>query len=445
MTSLFIFRRDLRLDDNTALIRALNDSDEVIPCFVLDPRQLTKSNEYRSLNAIQFLFESLRELNSELLTHDSSLYLFRGKSEQVISHLLDHVDAVYLNRDYTPFSIERDAFIEKSCIDADKKCVICDDLLLSRPEDIFTKSGGKYQIFTPFYKNVIQKDIPIPDQYSGTNYSKIDMDTLSIDELKINNNKNIFIEGGRKNAIQILDDLTPFKNYSNERNFPALSRTTGLSAHNKFGTLSVRELYHAIKNCFGKEHALITQLIWRDFYTHIAFHHPHVFGNNFREKYNQIEWSDDLENFKNWCNGSTGFPIVDAGMRQLNVTGWMHNRVRMIVSSFLTKSLRINWQRGEKYFAQNLIDYDPCVNNGSWQWAASTGCDAQPYFRIFNPWRQQENFDRECIYIKKWVPELRGYTPAEIHNWCGDANYPKPMIDHKSEARITLGLFKSVS
>lgn len=444
MKSLFVFRRDLRLDDNTALIQALSDSDEVIPCFILDPRQL-ESNEYRSLNAIQFMFESLRELNSELLENDSLLYLFKGQSEQIISQILTQVDAVYLNRDYTPFSIKRDNSIQNLCLESGKKFVLCDDLLLHRPENVSTKTGGTYQVFTPFYKNVIQKEIPIPISNNHSNYSKIDLDTLPITALKTNNNEDIFIRGGRKNAIRILDDVTQFKNYSDERNYPSLSCTTGLSAHNKFGTVSVREFYHAIKNRFGKDHALITQLIWRDFYTHIAFHHPYVFGSNFRKKYDQIQWSTNVDHFEKWCSGLTGFPIVDAGMRQLNTTGWMHNRIRMVVSSFLTKSLRINWQWGEKYFAQNLIDYDPCVNNGSWQWAASTGCDAQPYFRIFNPWRQQERFDKECKYVKEWIPELRDYSSKEIHNWKGCSTYPKPIIDHKSEARRTLELFKSAS
>ena len=444
MKSLFVFRRDLRLEDNTALIQALSDSDQVIPCFILDPRQL-ESNEYRSLNAIQFMFESLRELNSELLENDSLLYLFKGKSEQVISQLLTHVDAVYLNRDYTPFSIKRDNSIKNLCLKSGKKFVLCDDLLLHRPENVSTKTGGTYQVFTPFYKNVIQKEIPIPISNTHSNYSKIDLDNLPINTLKTNNNEDIFVRGGRKNAIHILNDVTQFKNYSDERNYPSPSCTTGLSVHNKFGTISVREFYHAIKNQFGKDHTLITQLIWRDFYTHIAFHHPYVFGNNFRKKYDQIQWSTNTGHFEKWCTGLTGFPIVDAGMRQLNTTGWMHNRIRMVVSSFLTKSLRINWQWGEKYFAQNLIDYDPCVNNGSWQWAASTGCDAQPYFRIFNPWRQQERFDKECKYIKEWIPELRDHSSKEIHNWNGCSTYPGPIIDHKSEARRTLELFKSAS
>ena len=444
MKSLFVFRRDLRLEDNTALIQALSDSDQVIPCFILDPRQL-ESNEYRSLNAIQFMFESLRELNSELLENDSLLYLFKGKSEQVISQLLTHVDAVYLNRDYTPFSIKRDNSIKNLCLKSGKKFVLCDDLLLHRPENVSTKTGGTYQVFTPFYKNVIQKEIPIPISNTHSNYSKIDLDNLPINTLKTNTNEDIFVRGGRKNAIHILNDVTQFKNYSDERNYPSPSCTTGLSVHNKFGTISVREFYHAIKNQFGKDHTLITQLIWRDFYTHIAFHHPYVFGNNFRKKYDQIQWSANTGHFEKWCTGLTGFPIVDAGMRQLNTTGWMHNRIRMVVSSFLTKSLRINWQWGEKYFAQNLIDYDPCVNNGSWQWAASTGCDAQPYFRIFNPWRQQERFDKECKYIKEWIPELRDHSSKEIHNWNGCSTYPGPIIDHKSEARRTLELFKSAS
>jgi len=193
-----------------------------------------------------------------------------------------------------------------------------------------------------------------------------------------------------------------------------------------------------MKKTVGLDNGLVNELYWRDFYTHVAYHYPHVFGSAFRKKYNDVKWSHDKKLFKLWCEGKTGFPIVDAGMRQLNETGWMHNRVRMIVASFLTKTLHIDWQWGEKYFAQKLVDYDPCVNNGGWQWAASTGTDAQPYFRIFNPWRQQEKFDADCAYIKRWVPELSGYTRKEIHK--GEAT--EQIVDHDVERKITLEMFK---
>jgi deoxyribodipyrimidine photo-lyase len=195
----------------------------------------------------------------------------------------------------------------------------------------------------------------------------------------------------------------------------------------------------------GSEHALLRQFYWRDFFTHIGFHFPQVFGHAFHQRYDNIQWRNDKDEFQAWAEGRTGFPIVDAGMRQLNQTGCMHNRVRMIVASFLVKDLLINWRWGERYFAQHLLDYDPCVNNGNWQWAASTGCDAQPYFRIFNPWLQQKKFDAECVYIKRWLPELQKYSPAIIHNWFQKplaGNYPPPMIDHAVRTQQAKLLFQ---
>jgi deoxyribodipyrimidine photo-lyase len=219
-----------------------------------------------------------------------------------------------------------------------------------------------------------------------------------------------------------------------------------LSAHNKFGTCSIREVYYIIAETFTHEHALIKELYWRDFFTHVAWNFPHVFGNSFHSKFDKLKWSKNLKTFKAWCNGLTGFPVVDAAMRQLNKTGFMHNRARMIAASFLTKDLHIEWRLGEQYFAQKLVDYDPAVNNGNWQWVASTGCDAQPYFRIFNPWLQQKKFDPECEYIKRWVPELKDLSPAQIHSWYNPkqkapADYPKPIVDHTQEARITKAWF----
>ncbi|MBW3021154.1 FAD-binding domain-containing protein, partial [Candidatus Woesearchaeota archaeon] len=209
------------------------------------------------------------------------------------------------------------------------------------------------------------------------------------------------------------------------------------------GTISIREIYSSFKENF--QEVLINEVYWRDFFTHIIYHFPNVLDGAFKNKYDKIKWDNDKKLFQKWCEGKTGFPIVDAGMRELNTTGYMHNRVRMIVASFLVKDLHINWQWGEKYFAQNLIDYDPAVNNGNWQWAASTGCDAQPYFRIFNPWSQQEKFDRDCEYIKKWVPELKDLTSYEIHNLYKNhnlKNYPKPIVEHKEESQKAKEMFK---
>jgi deoxyribodipyrimidine photo-lyase len=242
-----------------------------------------------------------------------------------------------------------------------------------------------------------------------------------------------------------LEQLKTQSGYLSQRDFPALASTTGLSAYLKFGCCSVREAYYAVIQALGGEHPLIRQLYWRDFFTHIAFHFPHVFGHAFHQQYDNIAWKNNLDDFQAWANGLTGFPIVDAGMRELNQTGFMHNRVRMVVASFLVKDLHISWRWGERYFAQHLIDYDPCVNNGNWQWAASTGCDAQPYFRIFNPWLQQQKFDADCVYIKQWIPELRPFQPNTIHRWHKNpqpSDYPLPRLDHAANSRQAIRLFQ---
>jgi deoxyribodipyrimidine photo-lyase len=263
-------------------------------------------------------------------------------------------------------------------------------------------------------------------------------------------NKNIYVHGGRLNALKLLKQAgDKQKQYADNRDFPH-KETTKMSAHNKFGTCSIREIYYLFVSSFGVGSTLVKQLFWRDFFTLIANYFPHVFGQAFHEKYNRIAWSDNERSFQRWCQGETGFPIVDAGMRQLNLTGYMHNRVRMIVASFLTKDLHIDWRWGEKYFAQKLVDYDPCVNNGSWQWSASTGCDAQPYFRVFNPWLQQKKFDFDAIYIKTWVNELRDFQPKIIHelykpNQIISKKYIHPMVDHDNVSKYAKKLFLNIN
>jgi len=241
--------------------------------------------------------------------------------------------------------------------------------------------------------------------------------------------------------------LSECQDYQQQRDYPALSAGSGLSAYLKFGCCSVREAYYAVIETLGSEHPLLRQLYWRDFFTHIGFHFPHVFGHAFHRKYDALAWQNNQDDFLRWTEGRTGFPIVDAGLRELNQTGGMHNRVRMIAASFLVKDLHISWRWGERYFAQHLIDYDPCVNNGNWQWAASTGCDAQPYFRIFNPWLQQKKFDVDCLYIKRWLPELRPFSATMIHQWHKKqvtCDYPAPMLDHALRSRQAKALFQQI-
>jgi len=447
--SIFVFRRDLRLVDNTGLRAALANSETVIPTFIFDPRQVGEQNTFRSTNAIQFMIEALQNLDADIRKRGSKLQTWHGLAHEVIDQLLSvtGAEAVYVNRDYTPFSRMRDQRIDEVCRSHGAYLYSYYDTLLHEPEEIETGSGTPYQVFTPFYKNARERDVPEPESNRYSNFvserisidaDEVDLDKELTDDGKILTEKNdkILTHGDRHIAKKTLNDMETYQNYDHDREYPRKD-TTHLSAHHKFGTISVRETFHATRNAFGFDNTLTQQLFWRDFYTQVAYNFPHVFGSAFRTKYNDLEWDEDEELFKKWCDGMTGFPIVDAGMRQLNTTGYMHNRVRMIVASFLTKDLHMSWQKGEKYFAQNLVDYDPAVNNGNWQWVASTGCDSQPYFRVFNPWSQQERYDADCVYIKAWIPELRDLEPKEIHKWKKRKEphngYPLPCIEHGPE------------
>lgn len=453
--SVFLFRRDLRLHDNTGLIQAQKESKAVSPLFILDDDIFHRIQQTRR-NLIQFMFDSLSDLDGQLNEKNASLVLLRGSPTSVLDEILkenENIQSVQVNADYTPYSIHRDEKIRSVCEENGVTFQQHEDLLLVEPHEIRTSSGTPYKVFTPFYKKAIQKNVPKPKINGDSNFKQIDSKFLVgddvFDELLPEKNNEIDQEGGRGRALEILGNLKHYKDYEQHKDIPALRATTRLSAHNKFGTCSIREAYWKIADSLGKFHPIIRQLYWRDFFTHVAFHWPHVYEHAFKRKYDAVEWSYNEAHFEKWCSGATGFPIVDAGMRQLNTTGFMHNRVRMIVASFLAKDLHIDWKWGEKYFTDLLIDYDPAVNNGNWQWAASTGCDAQPYFRIFNPWSQQKKFDPDCVYIKRWIPELADVSPAVIHRLDKkhseiDITYPKAMVDHSKERERALASFKSI-
>jgi deoxyribodipyrimidine photo-lyase len=437
--ALFIFRRDLRVPDNTGLIFALKEAKEVIPAFIFTPEQIEK-NSYRSDRCLQFMIESLEDLEEQL---DGKLYRFFDTPEKVVAKCIEElgVDAVVVNRDYTPYSVARDLKIEALC----KKKKIAfhsfDDLLLHPPESVLKSDGKPYSIFTPYYKCALKLKVPAPIKAPKGSFFR---GRISFAESvsfyhKILPRRFEQQKGGRKAALAILKKKFP--HYEKVRDFPAKEGTTHLSPHLKFTTVSAREVYAALNG----QTALLRSLYWRDFFSSVGFFFPHVFEGAFHKKYDRIDWSYDKKVFRRWCEGKTGVPIVDAGMRELNETGNMHNRVRMIVASFLVKDLHIDWRWGEKYFAQHLIDYDPAVNNGNWQWSASTGCDAQPYFRIFNPWNQQVKFDPDCEYVKRWVPELKAVSSKVIHKWGEeqeDGVYIPPMIDHAKEAKIALKAYR---
>ncbi len=448
--ALFIFRRDLRLEDNTGLIFALENAEKVIPCFIFTPQQI-ENNSYYSAHCLQFMIESLEDLDQQLQEKGTRLSLFFGENEKIIEKCIKElsIDAVVVNRDYTPYSFQRDEEILSLCEKFNLPFHSFDDALLHPPFDTLKKDGTPYTVFTPFYRHASKLSVSECIKNPYTNYFTTPVPFAQDNTLysKILPHRNHQAKGGRKAAFKILKNIEHFAHYKEERDFPQHNATTHLSAHLKFTTYSIREIYHMLENQFGASCDLIRSLYWRDFFTCIALYFPKVFEGAFREKFNHLPWNNDKEMFKKWCEGKTGFPIIDAGMREMNVTGFMQNRVRMIAASFLVKDLHIDWRWGEKYFAQTLIDYDPAVNNGNWQWAASTGCDAQPYFRIFNPWSQQVKFDAQCHYIKHWIPELSSLSPSIIHQWhlktAPTSLYPRPIIDHSIESKIALENYKT--
>ncbi|MBM3193588.1 MAG: deoxyribodipyrimidine photo-lyase [Chlamydiae bacterium] len=446
--ALFIFRRDLRIVDNTGLLYALTHAKEVVCLFIFTPEQIEK-NPYRSDFCLNFMLDSLKDLEETINNLGGKLFYCYEHPDVAVSKCIAElgIDLVCVNSDYTPYSKERDQKIEDVCNKNEILFKTFHDLLLHPPEELLKANQEPYTVFTPFYKNGSKFRVNHPKPNEHKNYFKGPLsfaENSSIFKRILPNRVETF-KGGRKEALLILNKISNFELYEKERDFPALEKTTHLSPHLKFTTVSPREVYYFVAKAFGNQHPLIRSLYWRDFFSLICHYFPFVFRSSFHPKFDKLEWDDNDELFNRWCEGRTGFPIIDAGMRQLNQTGYMHNRVRMIVASFLVKDLHIDWRKGEKYFATHLVDYDPAVNNGNWQWCASTGCDAQPYFRIFNPWSQQLKFDPDCEYIKKWIPELKDETAKTIHNWHlqeYETNYPLPIIDHSIESKQTLAYYK---
>ena len=437
--SLFIFRKDLRLEDNTALQHACSMSKEVIACFIFDPAQQEEHNHYFSQHAFNFMLGALVDLSQRIEKQGGRLYVFQGQTPAAcIENLAQKItiEALFFNTDYTPFSMKRDKKIEQIAQKKNLAVHAFHDCLLTIPGEVLNGQGKAYQIFTALYNAARQRLVPLPaagKKYMGW-YTKPITKAVdaSVIEKQIEGIEYVFVPS-HEHALQALRRACKLEKYDDVRDFPALQdQMSHLSCYIKFGVLSIRHIYHAFKEHLGVGHTLIKQLFWRDFFYHVAWHKPSVFGHAYQDKFQEIPWQTNHKLFTAWKEGKTGFPIVDAGMRELAQTGFMHNRVRMITASFLVKDLHISWQEGEKYFAQTLVDYDPCVNNGNWQWVAGTGCDAAPYFRVFNPWLQQKKFDAQALYIKKWVPELAQTSAAVIHGGAKKQipGYYVPIIDH---------------
>lgn len=421
------FRRDLRLHDNAALFLALKSGLPVLPVFIFD-REILDQLPNKKDARVLFIHQELVRLKSELEQLGSSLLVVHGSPKQVYVELLQrfNIKQIYANRDYEPYAKKRDHeiydFLKEQEIDfKDAK----DQVIFEKSE--ITKSDNQpYTIFTPYsrkWKSTINEFYlkSYPNQKYYGNFLKCAPFMLpSLAEIGFEDFSFQFP------SRQI--DLKIIEQYAQNRDFPDLNATSHLSLHLRFGTVSIRELA-AIAVATSEK--WLDELIWRDFYHMILHHFPHSANQSFKARYDKIAWENDPSDFQKWCEGKTGYPIVDAGMRQLNQTGFMHNRVRMIVASFLTKHLLIDWRLGEKYFAEKLLDYDMASNVGGWQWSAGSGCDAAPYFRIFNPQNQTEKFDPEMSYIKKWLPEL------------GSKNYPQPIINHKFARERCLAVYKT--
>ena len=461
--SLFIFRRDLRLIDNKGLNLALQKYQNVIPIFIFTPEQVTDKNDFKSDNAIQFMIESLKELETDFKKNKSKLLVFQGTNKKILSNIIKNieVEAIITNQDYTPYAIKRDKEIEKMCSSKNIKFEHVEDYLLA-PVGTFLKADKKpYTVYTPFKNNVVKFKIDKPSKLTKAKnlakteeINKISKVLKPKGYIKYQINEDILVNGGRSQGLNKIKDLKKQTKYNQNRNTLHIN-TTHLSAYIKFGCLSIREVYWAIHSKLGSSNTLINQLIWREFYYYIVFYFPDMLkkGANFNTKYDKIKWNSNKSYFKKWSLGETGYPVVDAGIRELNKTGYMHNRARLITSNFLNRMLGLDWRLGEKYFAQKLTDYDPSVNNGNWQWIASTGTDPKPYFqRLFNPILQSEKFDKDCLYIKKWIPELKDVPNKDVHNWeskyesydLKKLNYFKPIVEYKTARAESVKMYREV-
>ena len=419
--SIFWFRRDLRLDDNHGLNQALKGDFPVLPIFIFDENITDELDE--SDPRITFIYEQLSHMSAKLQNNNSSLYCKKGTPAHVWVRLLDEfsIQEVYMNEDYEPYAIKRDENIKKLLLTKGIEIRVFKDQVIFAKDDILKSDASPYTIFTP-YKNKWIKKL----EGNETVLNQTSMNASNFAEMAFN--LPMLKEFGFKHsAIKVhAYNIDHLDNYSEERNFPALNQTSLLSPHLRFGTVSIRKIVKQTRT----NPAFLSELIWREFFMQILYHFKEVVHSNFRRKYDHIEWRNNTSEFESWKNGATGFPMVDAGMRELNATGYMHNRVRMVVAGFLCKHLLIDWRWGEAYFAKKLLDYELSSNNGNWQWAAGTGCDAAPYFRVFNPTTQVKKFDPEMTYIKKWIPELNALS------------YPSPIVDHKIARERAIATYK---
>ncbi len=423
--SLYWFRRDLRLEDNTGLYYALQQKENVLPLFIFDKNILDKLED-KSDARVDFIHQQVLSIHQELIKNGSSILVKYGNPEEIYRELLGEFDiqSVYTNRDYEPYAKERDGAIDKLLKEKNIPFLTFKDQMILEPGEVLNGSGEFYKVFTPFSKVWLEKFRNAKTQVlSNYQWKKL----FHTNPLPVISLEKMGFEKTNLNIPPIKADEDIIAHYDQTRNFPAQNGTSRLGIHLRFGTISIRRLALTAAKL---NDTFLNELIWREFYMTILAFNPQVVDRAFKPQYDHIPWRNNEAEFAAWCEGKTGYPIVDAGMRELNSTGYMHNRVRMIVASFLTKHLLIDWRWGENYFAKKLLDFELASNNGGWQWAAGTGTDAQPYFRIFNPESQTEKFDKDLKYIKKWIQEF------------GTSQYPKPIVDHKFARVRALDTYK---
>ena len=428
MTALFWHRRDLRINDNKGLFEALKQNEIVHPIFIFDKSILDKlpNNDQRIL----FIYQEIESLKKSYQNLGSDLWVYYGEPSEIIPKIAQELNcsSVYFNNDYEPYALQRDQEIQVSLNNIKIKFIGNKDHVIFEKNEVLKDDGKPYTIFTPYSRkwkaNLKEEDLReySIEKHTGNLVQKQQEEALiTLEEMGFESKVlHDFPDRIAKNEI--------LNNYHLSRNFPAVKGTSKLSLHLRFGTISIRKLALIARE---QNETYLNELIWRDFYQMIIFHFPKSAENSFKAQYDKIIWEKNEVHFDSWCTGKTGYPIVDAGMRELNATGFMHNRVRMVVASFLTKHLLLDWRLGAAYFAEKLLDFELASNTGGWQWAAGCGCDAAPYFRVFNPQAQQEKFDKSFEYIKKWVPEY------------GTSSYPEPIIEHKFARERILQRFKS--
>ena len=423
--TIFWFRRDLRLSDNAGLYHALR-SDNVVPVFIFNTDILDDLQDKQDKRVV-FINDALLFMQQALIKTGSSLHVLHGKPLECFRQLIEiyPIATVYTNHDYEPYAQERDKTIAAFLNEKGITFHSYKDQVIFEKNEVVKDNKEPYTVYTPYSRKWKEKlnDFylkPYPtEKYFGNFLKQAPIAIPSLADIG-------FKEIAYNIPAPVLDENIA-RTYDETRNYPAISGTTRLSVHLRFGTISIRKLAAEAKEL---NEQLLNELIWREFYQMILWHFPHVVAGSFKKEYDNIQWRNNEQEFEKWCKGETGYPIVDAGMRELNATGYVHNRVRMIVSSFLTKDLLIDWRWGEAYFAEKLLDYDLAANNGGWQWAAGSGCDAAPYFRIFNPTLQTEKFDPQHLYIKKWVPEYDSLS------------YPPPVVDHKAAKERCLAAYR---